>query len=161
MEFIWFSMITLWQWHQSSQILFIMSEILLPQLPSCDLLTSGACQMGFQFGWDADLSCSTWQMCPSHLQLGAKDVLHCCGTQAAGKLVLPDMVQVDGDGVISRLAGSWQDEGLIKWRWMCYTGCIDRVQGSQFQLLDTNWKLKFSFSIQTVLAPVCCFWYTR
>lgn len=162
MEFIWYSVINLWQWHQTSQIMFPVSQIVGgpgPQLLSCDLLISAACQMGFQVGWDADLSYSTRQICPSHLQPGAKDILYYCGTDC--RQACPAWHGPSGGGVLSGLAGSWKDEGLIKWRWMCHTACIDRVQVRQFQLLHTTWKPRFSFSVRVVLAPVCCYWYTR
>lgn len=154
MEFIWF-FITLWQWCQTTQILFTVPEILCGpgthKSPSCDVLTSAACQMGFQFGCDTDLenvSFSSAAWCQRHpALLWDPDCRWACSAWHGPS----------GDGALSRLAGSWKDEGLIKRRWVCYSGHIDRVQGRKFQVLDTNWKARFSFSIQIVLAPVCCY----
>ena len=65
------------------------------QLPPCDILTSGMYQMGFQLWGEADMPRSSWQVCTPHLQPGAKDALHYCGTQPPGESVLPDMVQME------------------------------------------------------------------
>lgn len=162
MAFIWLSIITLWQWHQISQILFCAWDSVWARATVAFLWSLDQCCMAngisvwvrrwavMQHLANVFFSSAAW--CQRHpALLWDPDCRWVCAAWHGPS----------GDGALPRLAGSWNDEGLVKQRWMPCIGCIDRVQGRQFQLLDTNWKLRFSFSIQFVLAPVCCYWYCR
>lgn len=152
MAFIWLSITALWQWHQISQILFCASDTVWPRATIAFLWSLNQCCMANGI--------SLWVRCWAVVQHLANVFFSSAALSQRHAALMGDPYcrwacaawhDPSGDGALSRLAGSWKDEELVKQRWMPYIGCIDRVQGRQFQLLDTNWKLRFLFQYRLSL----------